>query len=303
MDDLLSEFLEETGEALEELDNSLVALEREPNNLEILEQIFRVVHTIKGTCGFLDLPRLEGLSHATEDKLSLFREGKEPITSDGITLVLAALDRIKALLHQLGQTGKELAGHDQELIAKLGVAAGAGRDGVSPAVSDVSVSSDGDDGDPFERETPESAGAQDAEPEHGRGGRAAHAAHVRHELEQVLAFEAEADAETEEAEAENAENTENTMGLADIWKAVSSRTGSEAAEATANRHRFSESEPRSGGGAGLNTGPEPEAWSPRDSRGQGHTRDERDETGSRAVGDAGFSSSRSASSRGGGSRV
>ncbi len=279
MDDLLSEFLEETGEALEELDSSLVALERDPHNLEILEQIFRVVHTIKGTCGFLDLPRLESLSHATEDKLSLFREGKEPITSDGITLVLAALDGIKALLHQLGQTGQELAGHDRELIARLRVAAG--------SVSDASVSailaSDGDDGEPFEREaraaagvdvanegdeiqtpespeSPESPGAADPEP----------------------AFEADTDAETEEAEEENA------TGLAEIWAAVSNRTLAEKSGATEQRgHRFPESESPSSraGSAPGPAGPEPEPWEKQHKHnGTGRHGTGRDEAGSQAAG-------------------
>jgi len=59
MDDLLSEFLTETSENLSVLDVELVRLEQNPNNPELLSNIFRLVHTIKGTCGFLGLPRLE----------------------------------------------------------------------------------------------------------------------------------------------------------------------------------------------------------------------------------------------------
>jgi two-component system chemotaxis sensor kinase CheA len=59
MDDLLSEFLTETNENLSVLDVELVRLEQNPNNPELLSNIFRLVHTIKGTCGFLGLPRLE----------------------------------------------------------------------------------------------------------------------------------------------------------------------------------------------------------------------------------------------------
>ena len=58
MDDLLSEFLTETNEGLGLLDTELVKLERHPNDQELLSNIFRLVHTIKGTCGFLGLPRL-----------------------------------------------------------------------------------------------------------------------------------------------------------------------------------------------------------------------------------------------------
>ena len=64
MDDLLREFLTETGENLELVDVELVRFEQEPNNIKILENVFRLVHTIKGTCGFLRLPRLEALTHA-----------------------------------------------------------------------------------------------------------------------------------------------------------------------------------------------------------------------------------------------
>src|SRR6516165_7041769 len=64
MDDLLREFLTETSESLDTVDNQLVKFEQEPNNAKILDNIFRLVHTIKGTCGFLGLPRLEALAHA-----------------------------------------------------------------------------------------------------------------------------------------------------------------------------------------------------------------------------------------------
>ena len=64
MDDLLQEFLAETLESLSLLDGQLIRLEESPNNKEILSSIFRVFHTIKGTCGFLNLPRLEKVAHA-----------------------------------------------------------------------------------------------------------------------------------------------------------------------------------------------------------------------------------------------
>ena len=66
MDDLLREFLTETSESLDTVDNQLVRFEQDPTDAKILDNIFRLVHTIKGTCGFLGLPRLEALSHAAE---------------------------------------------------------------------------------------------------------------------------------------------------------------------------------------------------------------------------------------------
>jgi len=94
MDDLLREFLTETGESLDTVDNQLVRFEQEPNNARILDNIFRLVHTIKGTCGFLGLPRLEALAHAAETLMGKFRDGM-PVTSDAVSLILASIDRIK----------------------------------------------------------------------------------------------------------------------------------------------------------------------------------------------------------------
>ncbi len=72
MDDLLREFLTETSESLDTVDNQLVRFEQDPNNAKILDNIFRLVHTIKGTCGFLGLPRLEALAHAGETLMGKF---------------------------------------------------------------------------------------------------------------------------------------------------------------------------------------------------------------------------------------
>ena len=69
MDDLLAEFLTETNESLAEADLALVKLERTPDDEATLGLIFRLVHTIKGTCGFLGLPRLERVAHAAENVL------------------------------------------------------------------------------------------------------------------------------------------------------------------------------------------------------------------------------------------
>jgi two-component system, chemotaxis family, sensor kinase CheA len=83
MDDLLREFLTETGEHLDVVDVELVRFEREPNNEAILRNIFRLVHTIKGTCGFLGLPRLEALAHAAETLMGRFRNGMPVARSAG----------------------------------------------------------------------------------------------------------------------------------------------------------------------------------------------------------------------------
>ncbi len=125
MDDLLSEFLTETAESLDVIDVELVKFEQEPNNAEILDNIFRLVHTIKGTCGFLGLPRLEALAHAAETLMGKYRDGA-PVTPEGVTLILGTIDRIKELIEELEQTGSEPEGTDPDLISELEKMSGVG---------------------------------------------------------------------------------------------------------------------------------------------------------------------------------
>ena len=118
MDELLREFLTETSESLDVVDVELVRFEQDPNNAKILDNIFRLVHTIKGTCGFLGLPRLEALTHAAEALMGNFRDGL-PVTGEAVTLILATIDRIKLLLDELERHQAEQAGDDRDLIARL----------------------------------------------------------------------------------------------------------------------------------------------------------------------------------------
>lgn len=123
MDDLLADFLTETHEGLLALDSALVRLERAPDDHPTLSEVFRLVHTIKGTCGFLGLPRLEAVAHAAENVLGRYRDGTLPVTPAGITLILAALDRVKAIVAGIEANGSEPAGEDGPLIAALNAAA------------------------------------------------------------------------------------------------------------------------------------------------------------------------------------
>ena len=118
MDDLLREFLTETGEHLDVVDVELVRFEREPGNETILRNIFRLVHTIKGTCGFLGLPRLEALAHAAETLMGKFRDGM-PVTSEAVTL--------KLILAELERSATEPEGADADLIGGLETLAAAAR--------------------------------------------------------------------------------------------------------------------------------------------------------------------------------
>lgn len=118
MDDLLKEFLTETNESLDVVDVELVKFEADPNNTKVLDNIFRLVHTIKGTCGFLGLPRLEALAHAAETLMGKFRDGST-VTGSAVTLVLSTIDRIKEILAELEQSENEPTGDDGDLIADL----------------------------------------------------------------------------------------------------------------------------------------------------------------------------------------
>lgn len=141
MDDLIGEFITETSESLAVLDLELVKLEQNPNDQAILGNIFRLVHTIKGTCGFLGLPRLESVAHAGENVLGKIRDGAIVVTQDAISIVLEALDRIKSLIEHLAETGSEPAGEDKDLIKRLNAFAdsnGASGAGV-PAAAEAAV--------------------------------------------------------------------------------------------------------------------------------------------------------------------
>jgi len=119
MDDLLREFLTETNESLNLVDAELVRFEQEPNNGAILGNIFRLVHTIKGTCGFLGLSRLETLTHAAETLMGKFRDGM-PVTAEAVTLILSTIDRIKSILDAIEKSEREPDGGDSDLIDPLG---------------------------------------------------------------------------------------------------------------------------------------------------------------------------------------
>lgn len=135
MDDLLAEFIAETRETLEALAGEIVAWEANPSERAHLDAIFRFVHTVKGSCGFLDLPRLARLSHAAEDVLSDVREGKRQPDRALVNAVLAIVDRIGEIVeaieggHALPDSGEEL------LIAALAEGAAEVKQVVVPLVA------------------------------------------------------------------------------------------------------------------------------------------------------------------------
>jgi len=133
MDDLINDFLAETREMLQALSGAIVAWETEPSDRARLDEIFRFVHTVKGNCGFFDLPRLRQLSHAAEDVLAEVRAGRRIPDARLVSAVLAVIDRIGELVQAL-ETGEALASEDDEqLVAALGHAPAAPAIGPEPA--------------------------------------------------------------------------------------------------------------------------------------------------------------------------
>lgn len=119
MDDILQEFLAESWENLGQLDSEIVELEKDPQNAELIASIFRTIHTIKGTCGFLGLTNLGSVAHSAENVLGKMREGMLDISPGAISLVLEGIDSIKLLLEGLEATGEEPTTDNSALIEML----------------------------------------------------------------------------------------------------------------------------------------------------------------------------------------
>ena len=119
MEELINDFIAETRDMLEALGGEIVAWEAEPHDRARLDEIFRFVHTLKGNCGFFDLPRLEALSHAAEDALAEVRSRKRDPDRALVSGVLAIIDRIAELVQAL-ESGEAVAtGDDSALIDAL----------------------------------------------------------------------------------------------------------------------------------------------------------------------------------------
>jgi len=101
LDEIAQEFLVESYENLDELDRALVELEKDPGSRPLIASIFRTIHTIKGTSGFLAFNRLEAVTHVGENVLSKLRDGKLDLTPEITTVLLQMVDVVRALLAQI----------------------------------------------------------------------------------------------------------------------------------------------------------------------------------------------------------
>jgi len=119
MDDIIKEFLVESQENLDKLDRDLLVLERDPGNGKCIDRIFRALHTIKGTCGFLGFHRLEQIAHTGENLLQRLREKSIPWQTEMGSALLKTVDAIRLHLESLEQTGNESEADHGPLIDLL----------------------------------------------------------------------------------------------------------------------------------------------------------------------------------------
>ena len=119
MDEIVQEFLVESHENLDQLDQDLVALEQSPDSRDLLASVFRTIHTIKGTSGFLAYSHLEAVAHVGENLLSRLRDGALRLTPEITSALLDMVDAVRGLLSTIEQTGQEGDPDHAHLIARL----------------------------------------------------------------------------------------------------------------------------------------------------------------------------------------
>ncbi len=119
VDEIVGEFLVESRENLDQLDQDLVALEQDPSSRDLLSSAFRTLHTIKGTSGFLAFGTLESVTHLGESLLSRLREGRMALSPEVTTLLLEMVDAVRSLLARIEATGSEGDDDYGPLVARL----------------------------------------------------------------------------------------------------------------------------------------------------------------------------------------
>ena len=119
MDEIVAEFLVESLESLDRLDRDLLTLERDPGSREVLASIFRTMHTIKGTCGFLGFGRLERVAHAAENLLAGMRDGSRSMTPEIAETLLRTGDSLRSMLDRIATTGVDGDDEHDELVDEL----------------------------------------------------------------------------------------------------------------------------------------------------------------------------------------
>lgn len=161
MDDnreIINEFLIESYENIGRLDEEFVALERSPKDHELLSSIFRTIHTIKGTCGFLNFTKLEALTHLAESLLSQLRDGKRDLDAEAVSVLLETVDAVKQMLGWIEATGCEGEESFEALKAKLRVVTERKPAPATPAAPPATPPAAGGGADKQEKEEPSGEG-------------------------------------------------------------------------------------------------------------------------------------------------
>src|SRR5216684_3017093 len=117
--DIVKDFLVESYENLDRLDRDLVGLEKNPHDRDALAGVFRTIHTIKGTCGFLGFPQLEKVAHIGESLLTRLRDGQLTLNPELTTALLGMVDAVRQMLGSIDVSGGEGERDDTKLIATL----------------------------------------------------------------------------------------------------------------------------------------------------------------------------------------
>src|SRR5271167_8453 len=118
-DDIVKEFLVESYENLDRLDRDLITLEKNPGDRDILASVFRTIHTIKGTSGFLAFDKLGAVTHVGESLLGRLRDGHLQVNPEITTALLATVDAVRQMLASIEAAGIEGERDDSALIARL----------------------------------------------------------------------------------------------------------------------------------------------------------------------------------------
>lgn len=161
MDELVEEFLSETSEGLEALDNQIVELEKDQDNEALLSSIFRIMHTIKGTCGFLGLNKLASVAHAGENIMDKLRNKQLSVNPDIISVILEAVDNIKFIVAYIGEHGVEPENDYAGLIKKFNAVADGKFDVISIETKTEKVSEIKPEEKPIKKEEVEQKEAQE----------------------------------------------------------------------------------------------------------------------------------------------
>ena len=136
MDDLLTEFLAEAAEHIDAASMELVRIEKDPGDPALIASLFRHVHTIKGSSGFLSLPRVGRLAHGAEALIGRLRDGAQA-SGEHISLILAVVDRLSALLVEIGRLEAEPEGDDSDVLQVRGAVFRCDREFLHPFFADL----------------------------------------------------------------------------------------------------------------------------------------------------------------------